>query len=392
MYQNGYPAVPQKGSERSLHARTFEYLRQPTMSSDGEDEYRRKDETEAKKKKKRKKDKKKRKEKKKKRSRSGSSAGVDDDVHLKRKEELGVDDSDAVKPAAAAGGEKEKKKRSRSDSAVSQSSVASLPKRKKIIDDTKPPAPLDAAEYDNSAGCRPIVESSNLDYTPGKEGMQVTLLLFYQYQEPPWSEKEYKFALQHAQYLGEQAGITGRMRVAKEGFNCTLTGSRDAILTFCHSLRAWKADLFRPTEFKLTNHLPTAQAFKDLKIIPVQELVHYGLEGSKAPPITDYHGQHLEPADYHKKMTEDDTVMIDVRNHYEAQIGRFDPPAAEWVDPNMRKSTEFPVWLDDPQTREKLRGKVSLVVVPCWSARRKFAVHVKEVHCSKERTLLTSLS
>ena len=206
-----------------------------------------------------------------------------------------------------------------------------------------------------------MVESSNLDYVPGREGMNVTLLLFYQYQEPPWSEADYKLALTTAERLGQEAGISGRMRVAKEGFNCTLTGTRDAIVAFIQSLRVWKPDLFGNTEFKLTNHLPKAQAFPNLKIIPVLELVHYGLEGRKAPPIKDFHGEHLEPTDYHKKMTEDDTVMIDVRNHYEAQIGRFDPPAAEWLDPNMRKSTEFPVWLDDPSTREKLRGKVSSV-------------------------------
>jgi len=51
-----------------------------------------------------------------------------------------------------------------------------------------------------------------------------------------------------------------------------------------------------------------------------------------------------------------------ISNHYEATIGRFDPPAAgegmkKWIDPKMRKSTEFPAWLDDPDTKARLRGK-----------------------------------
>jgi hypothetical protein len=219
-------------------------------------------------------------------------------------------------------------------------------------------------------GCRPIVESSHLDYVVKSEHERqvdphnVTLLLFYQYVEPPWTETAYQHALTTVQQLGEQHGLSGRMRVAKEGLNCTLTAvhGREAMLNFCQALRKWQPTIFSQTEFKLTHHLPQAQAFKELKIIPVVELVHYGLDGRKAPPITQYHGQHLEPADYHKKMTEDDTVMIDVRNHYEAQIGHFDPPAATWVDPNMRKSTEFPVWLDDPKTQEQLRGKVNINV------------------------------
>lgn len=216
-----------------------------------------------------------------------------------------------------------------------------------------------------------MAESSHLDYvvkTAAERAVDphnVTLLLFYQYVEPAWNETMYQHALQTVQQLGETHGIAGRMRVAREGLNCTLTAlqGRDAMVQFCQALRAWQPTVFQQTEFKMTHQLPTAQAFKELKIIPVVELVHYGLEGRKAPPISDYHGQHLEPAAYHQKMTEADTVMIDVRNHYEAQIGHFDPPAASWVDPNMRKSTEFPAWLDDPATQEKLRGKVRVCVM-----------------------------
>lgn len=74
-------------------------------------------------------------------------------------------------------------------------------------------------------------------------------------------------------------------------------------------------------------------------------------------------GTHLEPQDYNKKMCEKDTVIIDVRNHYEANIGRFNPPegGAKMIDPMMRKSTEFPIWLDKPETKEMLRGKQVLM-------------------------------
>ena len=58
-----------------------------------------------------------------------------------------------------------------------------------------------------------------------------------------------------------------------------------------------------------------------------------------------------------------ETVIIDVRNHYEANIGRFDPPkgGAQMIDPMMRKSTEFPMWLDKKETKEMLRGKQVLM-------------------------------
>lgn len=74
---------------------------------------------------------------------------------------------------------------------------------------------------------------------------------------------------------------------------------------------------------------------------------------------------HLEAEDYHKKMEESNTVIIDVRNSYEAEIGRFvgqeGKGGAEYIDPKMRKSTDFAQWLDKPETQVKLEGKQVLM-------------------------------
>jgi len=135
---------------------------------------------------------------------------------------------------------------------------------------------------------------------------------------------------------------------------------------------------FCNTEFKLTTDLPLAQKFGELKVLKVVEIVRYGLEGQKAPPIQQYSGVHLEPKHYHKKLAESNTVIIDVRNHYEAAIGRFVPPTKEnsggekdatttrtegpkWIDPKMRKSTEFPAWLDKEETKQMMKGKQVLM-------------------------------
>jgi len=94
----------------------------------------------------------------------------------------------------------------------------------------------------------------------------------------------------------------------------------------------------------------------------VDELVNYGLAGHNAPSIQ-MTGVHLEPNDYHAKMAEKDTVIIDVRNHYESVIGHFTPPpnGAQLIDPKMRKSTEFPLWLDKPETKKLLQNKQVLM-------------------------------
>ena len=195
------------------------------------------------------------------------------------------------------------------------------------------------------------------DEDPGKD--LTTLCLFYQYVEPLWDVATYHKAKAFVEAAGEKHGITGRMRVAREGLNCTLTGSYDGIRAWCRELRTFgDREEFKKTEFKLTDHLPRGQLFPKLHAFEVTEIVNYGLGGSKAPPIGKT-GVHLEPEDYHVKMGEKDTVIIDVRNHYEANIGKFVPPkeGAQYIDPNMRKSTEFPVWLDKPETKEMLKGK-----------------------------------
>jgi predicted sulfurtransferase len=239
-----------------------------------------------------------------------------------------------------------------------------------------------------------IIESSHLDFRndvtlteDDLPGNAVSLLLFYQYVEPVWSNDVYKEALKHVERLGHENNVTGRMRVAKEGLNCTLTGARQGIFGFCRALREWKPDCFGATEFKVTHHLPEPQRFGNLKMMPVTELVNYGLDGAKAPPIQQYHGTHLEPMLYHEKIAQANTVIIDVRNHYEATIGHFEPPPSAsatatggsdstnaqhdngddeknppvWLNPKMRKSTEFPAWLDDPATQQQLQGKQVLM-------------------------------
>lgn len=232
-------------------------------------------------------------------------------------------------------------------------------------------APEKTVTDSNSEGSPPAAKPSK-----PKQLDNITLLLFYQYVEPPWDESQFKTALSHVTARGEHHGITGRMRVAREGLNCTLTGAPEAIRGWCADMRAFdggrsKIDPetgetiteFARTEFKLTDDLPPKQRFPKLHPFEVVELVNYGLAGSRAPKISEHGGTHLEPTEYHQKMCEKDTVIIDVRNHYEANIGRFAPPVggAKMIDPMMRKSTEFPMWLDRKETKEMLRGKQVLM-------------------------------
>lgn len=101
--------------------------------------------------------------------------------------------------------------------------------------------------------------------------------------------------------------------------------------------------------------------FPKLKVFPVKELVNYGL-GLENPPSVKRGAIHLSAKDYHEKLKEvryrearspyiiycmllldasqPNTVVIDVRNTYEADIGRFTPVegGAEYIDPKVRST------------------------------------------------------
>ncbi|CAM9571933.1 unnamed protein product [Chrysoparadoxa australica] len=195
-----------------------------------------------------------------------------------------------------------------------------------------------------------------------EQGEGVTLLLFYQYVEPEWTCAEHDEAIAFCKEAGEKRGMKGRIRVASEGLNSTITGPHDGVVKFCQDLRDWCPRWFKSTDFKLTPGLPSGQAFKELTVWPVAELVGYGLAHGKAPPLTGG-GVHLPADEYHKKLEQPNVVVIDVRNAYESDIGRMNPPpgGATLLDPKMRRSTDFPGWLGDPKTKEQLEGKEVLM-------------------------------
>lgn len=202
----------------------------------------------------------------------------------------------------------------------------------------------------------------NLPPIPKGAESEGCILLFYQYKEPVWTKKEHKKAIKKIIALGEEFHITGRGRVAPEGVNCTLSGKPGDVRNFCYGLRKWNP-LFEETDFKLTDFVPNNKLFKSLSIRKTEELVAYGLAGDKAPSLEKFSGTHLEAEDYHNAMKDKDTVIVDVRNAYESAIGSFKPPegGAELIDPKMRNSIEFPKWLNDPKTQEKLNGKKVLM-------------------------------
>lgn len=136
-----------------------------------------------------------------------------------------------------------------------------------------------------------------------------------------------------------------------------LTGSYDGIRAFTNDLKEYQPHNFANTDFKYVDRQPDNHLLRELKVWPVSELVTYGFNAADAP--IEAGGTHLSPKEFHKAMELPNTVMIDVRNFNETLIGKFAPPGVEVLDPCMRKSTEFPAWVD--KNMKNLQGKKILM-------------------------------
>jgi len=256
-------------------------------------------------------------------------------------------------------------------------------------------------------GTGDVVETPH-SYPPPPTTGPVTILLFYAYCPSPKTRSGQDAAIAHCYSTLSSLGMTGRLRIAREGYNCTLTGPTASVVReFTASLVKFDPATFAHTDFKYVDNLPENQLLKGLKVWPVTEIVTYGFDAQDAP--LDKRGVHLSPQDFHEAMMDPNAVVIDVRNFNETLLGKFDPPAnanatattsssssnhdgdgssssgskssdkknsnnnnnnnnkdltsvfssAKVLDPCMRRSTEFPQWVQDH--REQLKDKKVLM-------------------------------
>lgn len=197
-----------------------------------------------------------------------------------------------------------------------------------------------------------------------------SLGLFYQYYtEQKWDINKLELLMSYLSTAAKKHNIGGRIRVAQEGINATVSAvdmpsmkvdgkhlspisSKENIRHFIRDLKNFDRKAFSTTDFKIIDDLPPDRGFKELKVIPVKELVFYGVDNPDDDGIIEG-GEHVDSVEFHNMLQNDNTVVIDVRNHYETVLGRFDgqsthcngkSKSAEYIDPLMRKSTDFPQW------------------------------------------------
>lgn len=160
-----------------------------------------------------------------------------------------------------------------------------------------------------------------------------TVLLYYKY--VPISDPE-GFVAEHLQ-LCRDLGLKGRVLVAAEGINGTLSGSREATdeyQTWCRN-----HPLFADMPFKINE--AERMPFKRLSVKLRNEIVTLGV--TEGVNLAGEPENHLSPEEWKRTIEEEDVVLFDVRNDYESAVGRF----KNAITPSIGNFRELPEILND---------------------------------------------
>ncbi|MES2906215.1 MAG: rhodanese-related sulfurtransferase [Pseudomonadota bacterium] len=126
-----------------------------------------------------------------------------------------------------------------------------------------------------------------------------------------------------------QLDIKGSILVAPEGFNGTVSGSRDAIDTLLQFLK----DSIAKSDFEHKESLASTKPFGRAKVRLKKETISLG-----EPTEIENIGSYVEPENWNDLIADPDVVLIDARNDYEVALGTFENA----VNPQTRGFKQLP--------------------------------------------------
>ena len=133
----------------------------------------------------------------------------------------------------------------------------------------------------------------------------------------------------------EEKGLTGLVILAKEGINGTICGLERIVNIFHREIKILLIDQDLNEKISFSEK----KIFKKLKIKIKAEIVTMGINDI-SPEIKS--GIYVDSEEWNNLLTDEKTIVIDTRNHYEVSLGSFDNA----INPNLKNFREFPDWLD----------------------------------------------
>ncbi|MGG1879185.1 rhodanese-related sulfurtransferase [Paenibacillus cisolokensis] len=165
------------------------------------------------------------------------------------------------------------------------------------------------------------------------------ILLYYKFVHIPDPEA---FKDEHLQYCKE-LGLKGRILVASEGINGTVSGTVEQTEQYMRDMKA--NPLFADMVFKVDPS--EGHAFRKMFVRHRQELVTFRVEDELDP--NEISGKRLSPKEFYEYLQRDDVIVLDGRNDYEYDIGHF----RNAIRPDVQSFREFPKWIRENLSEHK---------------------------------------
>lgn len=150
------------------------------------------------------------------------------------------------------------------------------------------------------------------------------------------------FAEEHLRFC-KRLGVLGRIIVAPEGINGTISGTHEQTERYMEALR--KDERFADIWFKIDeaeNHV-----FQKMFVRAKDELVTFRVENPTDP--NDLTGEYLSPKEFHELLQREDVVVLDGRSDYEYDLGHF----KNAIRPEVKSFREFPEWIRNNMAQYK---------------------------------------
>lgn len=172
-----------------------------------------------------------------------------------------------------------------------------------------------------------------------KTNSEYSVLLFYKFVKVPDAQQ---FAQDHLVYC-KGLGIKGRILIADEGINGTLSGTVEQTQQYMHDLR--QNPLFADMVFKVDE--ADGHAFKKMFVRYKKELVTFRVDEELDPNILS--GERLNPKQFYEHLQRDDVIVLDGRTGYEYDLGHF----RNSIRPDLDSFREFPEWIREHMSEYK---------------------------------------
>ncbi|MEN6454638.1 MAG: rhodanese-related sulfurtransferase [Prolixibacteraceae bacterium] len=169
-----------------------------------------------------------------------------------------------------------------------------------------------------------------------EEPFRRTTLSFYRYLklDNPQSFRDFLFI--------EWSGLNclGRIYIAREGINAQMSVPDHHLPEFLEKLQQYPGFEGIPVKYAIEDN---GKSFFKLTIKVRSKIVADGLDDG-AFDVTDV-GTHLNAAEFHEMVDHPDVLVVDMRNHYESEIGHFKgavcPPADTFREEIEMVATQF---------------------------------------------------